>query len=181
MKEPKQLPEQHCKSLCRPAPTQPAQAFQTRLLSLPTHRSQQKGQPQCSAATGSRAVLSFAVAWNYIHRYPFLLGDGDLWGTQEHQQSQLCLPTFPCISCTKRNKQVKEAKQYFIDSQKTDMDCIQPWKTSYFLKSQNYKQENSFLINNLTPFLCQKVLARNIFPLQFNFFCSFEQLKKLCL
>lgn len=81
----------------------------------------------------------------------------------------------PRVNCTKRNKGLKEAKQYFIDSQKTDMDCTQPWKT--FLKSQTYQQENSFLINNLTPLLCQKILVWNVFPLQFNVNSSFQQLK----
>lgn len=144
--------------------------------------SQHKSQPQNSAAAGSWAALSYAVTPHYIHRYPLVLSDSDLWGTREHRQPQLCLPTsFHVTAAQKRDKQVKEAKQCFIDSQKTDMDCIQPWKTSYFLKFWNYKQEHSFLINNLTPFLRQKVLAWNIFPLHFNFNCSFEQLKKLCL
>ena len=158
--------------------------------------SEQKCQPQNSAAAGSGTVLSFIIAWNYTHCYSCMPSECDSQGIQEHRQSHPaqsaewnrqgqsrgwgCVTghvlegtedfphNFSQVNETKRNKQVKEAKQYFIVSHKTDMDCIQPWKTSYFLKSWNYKWENSFLINNLTPFLHQKIVAWNRFPLQFN-------------
>lgn len=48
---------------------------------------------------------------------------------------------------------------------------------NFFLKSQNYQQENSFLINNVIPLFCQNILVWNVFPLQFNVNSSFQQLK----
>lgn len=125
-------------------------------ISLPkcTGSSEEKGQPQHSAAAGSWIFLYFITAWNYTHCYSRMPSDSDSWGIQEHRQSHLAqgikwnrqgqsrgwgsvtghIPggtegfphNFSQVNCTKRNKQVKEAKQYFIDSHKTDMDCIQP-------------------------------------------------------
>lgn len=142
--------------------------------------SQQRGLPQRSVAAGSWVVLSFAVTWNPVHRYPFLLGDGGVWGIQEHQPPQLCLPTsFHLLTAWKGTSEGSQAVFSWLPEDKYGLHTT--LETLDSLKPRNYKQENSFLRNNLTPFLRQKVLAWNILPLQFNCNHSFKLLKKLCL
>lgn len=121
LQELKQLPEQHHKCLCRPTPILSAQTFQTRSLSLPAHQGDsQLPMARSSTTVSSCGTLRCLIFCSRSELHTSLPIPAQRWWSVRNMgaPATTALPPncFLHINCTKRSRQVKEAKQYFIDS-----------------------------------------------------------------
>lgn len=154
-KEAKQLSEQHCRSQCKPAPIHPPQAFQTRPQPTMETCSSQR-QVSHNVQQLSCLLQSLETIWITLNSC-----SGGVICEEHGSISKHSSATYE-VHKKEEASEGSQAVLYWLPEDRYRF-AYNPGKLFlYFLKSRNYKQENSFLINNLTPFLRQKGLAWNI-------------------